>query len=295
MPDSAALLAAPDVAPALATADLPLRRHLRSLAAQGRTALGLFVTNGFPDPSATLPLLGACVEGGADFVELGMPFSDPLAEGLPIQRASARALGHGVAMRDAFDTAAAFKALHAGTPLVLMGYLNPVLQYGVGAFCRDASASGATGLILPDVPPEEAGALLDAAAAHRLAVTLLIAPNTPDARVRTIDARSTGFVYAVSTPGLTGQTIGGAGLDAVSAYLERARALVTRNPLLVGFGIRTADDAARLLPHTDGFIVGSALIEEAERLWDDASLTDAARLGAIGAWVRALRPAAVPA
>lgn len=257
--------------------------------------MGLFLTNGFPDPAGTLAILSAAAEAGADFVELGMPFSDPLAEGLPIQRSSARALAHGVRMADVFRTAEAFVARHPAVPLVLMGYVNPVLRYGLDAFCRDASASGATGLILPDVPPEEAGALLDAAAAHRLAVTLLIAPNTPDARVRTIDARSTGFVYAVSTPGLTGQTIGGAGLDAVSAYLERARALVTRNPLLVGFGIRTADDAARLLPHTDGFIVGSALIEEAERLWDDASLTDAARLGAIGAWVRALRPVAVPA
>ncbi|HEX8299758.1 MAG TPA: tryptophan synthase subunit alpha, partial [Rubricoccaceae bacterium] len=156
-----------------------LHTHLAGLRDAGRTALGLFVTNGFPDPAGTLDVLRACADGGADFVELGMPFSDPLAEGLPIQRSSARALGYGVTMADAFRTAEAFASAHPDVPLVLMGYVNPVLQYGVTAFCHDAAQAGAQGLILPDLPPDE-GALVDAdAASVGLGMTYLVAPNTP--------------------------------------------------------------------------------------------------------------------
>jgi tryptophan synthase alpha chain len=266
----------------------PLRSHLDALRREGRTAMGLFLTSGFPEPAATGPILDACVDGGADFVELGMPFSDPLAEGLPIQRASARALGHGVTMRDAFHTAETFATRHADVPLVLMGYVNPVLRYGLDAFCRDAAAAGVAGLILPDLPPEEAAALESAASQSGLGLAFLIAPNTSDARVRLVDEHSTGFVYAVSTPGLTGQAL--ADHDRVATYLARARGLVTCNPLLVGFGIRTGADAARLTPHTDGFIVGSALVERCAALWDDPSRTDAVRLDAVADFVRGLRP-----
>ncbi|MDX1532002.1 MAG: tryptophan synthase subunit alpha, partial [Rhodothermales bacterium] len=234
--------------------------------------MGLFLTSGFPEPAATLPLLRALDDGGADFIELGMPFSDPLAEGLPIQQASARALAHGTTMADAFRTAEAFRG-KSPTPLLLMGYVNPVLRYGPAAFCRDAAAAGVDGLILPDLPPEEADLVAEHAEASGLPLVFLVAPNTPDERVRLVDERATGFVYAVSVAGLTGGEIADA--DAVSAYLERVRRLVRNNPLLVGFGIRTAADAARLSRPTDGFIVGSALIREVERLWDDAALDDA--------------------
>ena len=266
-----------------ATGATRLQAHL---AATPR-ALGLFVTNGFPDPASTGDVLAAAADGGADFVELGMPFSDPLAEGLPIQRASARALGHGVRMADAFRTAEAFVRNYPDVPLVLMGYVNPVLQYGVAAFCRDAAGAGVAGLILPDLPPDE-GDLLDAdAAAAGLGVTYLIAPNTPEPRVRAVDARSTGFVYAVSSPGLTGGAL--AEGDAVTDYLDRTRAVVSRNPLLVGFGIRTPADAARLASHADGVIVGSALIEHVERLWADGSLSPSARRASVEAWARAMK------
>ena len=250
--------------------------------------MGLFLTAGFPAPDATLPILQAVDEAGADFIELGMPFSDPVAEGLPIQMASERALRQGASMAGTFETAAAFRQ-GSETPLVLMGYANPVMRYGVGDFCADAASSGVDGLILPDVPPEESGEIEEAAQRHGLSITHLIAPNTSDDRVRLVDARSTGFVYAVSVTGLTGTGLGDT--DATDAYLARARDLVEQ-PLLVGFGIKTHDDAERLTRHTDGFIVGSALIRQAERLWDDGDLTDSERLADIAAWARALKTGA---
>ncbi len=264
-----------------------LRDTFDNLRRQDEKALGLFLTNGFPDPQSTLDVLRALDRGGADFLELGMPFSDPLAEGLPIQRSSARALRHGIRMADAFETARAFRA-HSQTPLLLMGYYNPVLRYGLGNFCAAAASSGVDGLILPDVPPEESAALEAAAHAHGLDLVFLVAPNTPDARMREIDRRAGGFVYAVSVSGLTGTAL--SDLGRVSDYLARARAAVTRNPLLVGFGIRNADDAARLTPHTDGFIVGSALIDLVETLWDDATLNKDERLRRVEAFARNLRP-----
>lgn len=268
-----------------------LRQHLLSLRARGETAMGLFLTSGFPERGATLDILRACDAGGADFLELGMPFSDPVAEGLPIQEASERALRGGATMADAFETAAAFRA-ESETPLVLMGYANPVFRYGIGDFCADAASSGVDGLILPDLPLEESEALERHAADHGLAITHLVAPNTPPERVALAAARSTGFVYAVSQAGLTGSGLGEA--DATDAYLARTREAVQAAsgvPLNVGFGIRTAEDAARLTVHTDGFIVGSALIRTVEALWDDDTLSDAARLDAVRDFARALRPA----
>lgn len=263
-----------------------LRLSLDAVKARGEKAMGLFLTNGFPDPASTLPLLRALDEAGADFIELGMPFSDPLAEGLPIQRSSARALGHGVTLDDALRTAAAFRR-ESDTPLLLMGYVNPILRYGVGNFCDAARSSGVDGLILPDLPPEE-GDLVEAEAARAgLPLVYLVAPNTPDARVEAIDARSRAFVYAVSITGLTGTGLGS--VDAVEAYLQRARRLVRRNPLLVGFGIRSHADAARLCRHTDGFIVGSALVSLVEGLWDDPAADAAARLDAVRRFAHGLK------
>ncbi len=264
-----------------------LTTTLQRLHRDGRSAMGLFVTNGFPHPDATLGVLHALDAAGADFLELGMPFSDPLAEGLPIQRSSARALAHGTKLPDAFTTVAAFRKT-SETPVLLMGYYNPIQRYGLGNFCRAAASCGVDGLILPDVPPEESAMLEKAAAEAGISLVFLIAPNTSNERMQAIDQRATGFVYAVSVSGLTGTSLGN--IDGVSAYLERARQQITKNPLLVGFGIRTADDAARLSRHTDGFIVGSALVGEIEKLWDDPSLGDDARLDRLQAFARALHP-----
>lgn len=264
-----------------------LRDHLRAASADGRKAMGIFLTGGFPNPDATLGLLEAIDRGGADFIELGMPFSDPLAEGLPIQQASERALAAGGSMRHTLRAAAAFRA-RSSTPLVLMGYMNPVFRYGVDRFFADARESGVDALILPDLPPEERGLVAEAANRNRIDLVHLVAPNTSDERVRRVDELSGGFVYAVSITGLTGTGLGA--VDAVTGYLARIRPLVTRNPLLVGFGIRSADDARRLTGSIDGFIVGSALIREVESLWDDEAMPMDERLDRVTAFVRGLRP-----
>jgi tryptophan synthase alpha chain len=258
---------------------------LADVRSRGAKASGLFLTNGFPHPDDTLDVLRAVDRGGADFIELGMPFSDPLAEGLPIQRSSARALSHGVTMADAFHTAEQFRA-QSDTPLVLMGYINPVYRYGVESFCRDAANSGVDGLILPDVPPEESGLIQEAAAEMGLDLIYLIAPNSSDERIARIDELATGFVYAVSVTGLTGSNIDGR--PGVQAYLQRARSLVQQNPLLVGFGIKSHEDAMRMSTHTDGFIVGSALIETVERLWDASDFNRTTRLDGVERFVRTL-------
>lgn len=263
-----------------------LQSTLQAVQARGEKAMGLFVTNGFPDPESTLPILQAIDESGADFIELGMPFSDPLAEGLPIQRSSSRALAHGTKLDDAFRTAEQFRAA-SETPLLLMGYVNPIFRYGVSNFCRAACSSGVDGLILPDLPPEESDLVANAAADADLGMVYLIAPNTPNDRIAKIDQLSTAFVYAVSVTGLTGTGL--SEVDAVASYLDRARQGVQKNPLLVGFGIKTHDDAMRLSQHTDGFIVGSALITLIERLWDDATLTTEERLTKVRRFVRALK------
>jgi tryptophan synthase alpha chain len=248
--------------------------------------MGIFLTSGYPQPEATTPLLRAIDRGGADFVELGMPFSDPLAEGVPIQRSSARALENGTTMQHVLNAARDFRE-GSDTPLILMGYVNPVYRFGVQAFCRAAADAGVDGLILPDLPLDATTLIRQAATDAGLDLILLIAPNTPDDRIQAIDRATTGFVYAVAFAGLTGDRIDTG--DPFQNYLQRARTLIS-NPLMVGFGIRSAEDAHRATRHTDGFIVGSALINLVETLWTRAELPLEDRYREVEAFVRALRP-----
>lgn len=263
-----------------------LDQTFEALEGRDEKAMGLFLTSGFPNPSSTLPILRALDRGGVDFIELGMPFSDPLAEGRPIQRASARALSHGITMTDTFRTAEQFRS-ESETPLVLMGYVNPVLKYGVAAFCRDAKAAGVDGLILPDLPPEESDELIEAAQEEGLDLVFLIAPNSSDDRIVEIDHRASGFVYAVSVTGVTGSDLSPS--STVDEYLRRARRLVQQNPLLVGFGIKSHEDAMELSQHTDGFIVGSALINRVSALWEDNSTPMNERLQHVEQFARHLK------
>ncbi len=225
-------------------------------------ALGMFLTCGFPSPGETLGLMHAMEEGGADFIELGMPFSDPLAEGGPIQRSSARALAAGMTMQRTLQTAAAFRQTST-LPVVLMGYANPVMRYGLGNFFAACHSSGVDGIILPDVPVEEADPFLEEASRQDVNLIFLVSPLTPEARLRRIDSLSSGFVYAVSVAGVTGAELPDP--DDVVRYVAAARHATKANPLLVGFGIRTREDVLRYAAVSDGCIVGSELVREIER------------------------------
>lgn len=263
-----------------------IKDHLESLIARAEKAMGLFVTTGFPEREATVPIMHALARGGADFIELGMPFSDPVAEGIPIQRSSEIALRNGITIRDVLAAASSFKQ-RSEAPVLLMGYANPIHAYGPSAFCRDAVDAGVDGLILADISLESADLIESAAASAGLELVYLVAPGTSDERIRRIDEAATGFVYAVSTSGLTGDTL--EGLRGIQGYLERVRTAVTRNPLLVGFGIDRHEVARELCVHADGFIVGSALIRRIETLWADRSLTLDARLEAVAEYARGLK------
>ena len=264
-----------------------IKLKLNQLISSNKKAKGIFLTNGFPELESTVPLLQAIEAGGADFIELGMPFSDPLAEGPPIQRSSARALAGGVHIEDIFRTTRAFRK-NSDLPLLLMGYVNPILQYGVRNFCKAAQSSGVDGFIIPDLPPEEASLIIESANDHNLCTVLLIAPNTSEDRVREIDRISEGFVYAVSVTGITGTTIESR-MHAVEQYLLRVKKLIRYNPLIVGFGIRTSSDAIRLCRHADGFVVGSELVRFIEAQWDSAKL-HSERILSVQQFVRNLSP-----
>jgi tryptophan synthase alpha chain len=248
--------------------------------------MGLFLTCGFPTPESSDAILDAIAAAGADFVELGMPFSDPLAEGLPIQRSSHIALEHGIRLPDVLRSAERFRSKH-DTPLVLMGYANPIHRYGIEPFCRDAVSAGVDGLILADLSLEASDFVDGPAQEAGLELVYLVSPGTPDERVSRIDARATGFVYAVAVSGLTGDKLDD--LSQIQQYLRGLRTNVVSNPLLVGFGIDRHDLGISLSEHTDGFIVGSALVREIERVWEQPGLSPIDRVDAVARFVTALK------
>ncbi|HBH26805.1 MAG TPA: tryptophan synthase subunit alpha [Rhodospirillaceae bacterium] len=222
-----------------------------------RPALVTFTMAGDPDGPAALDLLTRLPGAGADILEVGMPFSDPMADGPAIAAAGRRALDAGATMAGTLGMIRDFRAQDAKTPVVLMGYVNPVLAYGVQAFCRDAVRAGADGLLLVDLPPEEGGEVAPAARAAGLDLIRLVAPTTPEARVPTILAGAGGFVYYVSITGITGAAA--ADPDVVRtniAALKRRTAL----PVAAGFGIKTPADVRALAGAADAVVVGSALV-----------------------------------
>jgi tryptophan synthase alpha chain len=236
------------------------------LKAAGRKALIPFVTAGDPHPDITVPLMHALVRGGADILELGVPFSDPMADGPVIQRASERALKHHVSLRDVISMVARFREQDATTPVVLMGYLNPIEVMGYAEFAETAAAAGVDGALTVDLPPEEGHEFVQTLRARELDPIFLLAPTTSDARVATICAAASGFVYYVSVKGITG-----AGHLDTGAVAERLDAIrkVTRLPLGAGFGIKDGATAARMARVADAVIVGSALVGRIEANRDD--------------------------
>jgi tryptophan synthase alpha chain len=236
-----------------------LDARFAALRAENRAAFVAYVMAGDPDADASLEILRGLPGAGADVVELGFPFSDPMAEGPPIQRASLRSLKARTTLRSTLDLVSRFRAEDADTPLILMGYLNPVLTYGYAEFAHDAAAAGADGLIVVDCPPEEADELADALDAECLALIRLAAPTTDSVRLPTVLRRTSGFVYYVSVAGVTGSKEADAA--AVAPAVERIRA-ASGLPVAVGFGIRTPERAAEVARVADAAVVGSALVEE---------------------------------
>jgi tryptophan synthase alpha chain len=236
-----------------------LSQRLEENARRGRRSLAMFLTAGFPAMDATVDLVCALEEGGADLVEIGVPFSDPLADGPVIQKASGKAIANGVTLPWILDMVVGLRK-RTSLPLVLMGYLNPILRYGTERFFADAARAGVDGIILPELPLEEWSAYAPRVAQAGLAGILLATPTTPPDRVRQIDEASTGFVYCVSTTGVTGGAAAGSAIEDVRAV----RSQVKRNPMLVGFGIAQPAQAAMFARETDGVIVGSALLRRLE-------------------------------
>jgi tryptophan synthase alpha chain len=234
--------------------------HLR---AAHRVALMPYLTIGFPQRDSTLQLVPALEAAGADMLELGIPFSDPLADGATIQRASQQALDNGVHLAFCLETVARLRQHGVRIPLLLMGYYNPILSYGMDRACTDLATAGGDGWIVPDLPPEEAGPLRQQATAHGLDLIMFVAPTTPDERIAHIVQMASGFVYCVSLTGVTGSRRDLS--TGLKPFLSRVRQH-TDLPLVVGFGISTAEHVAQVAPIADGAIVGSALINHIEQL-----------------------------
>jgi tryptophan synthase alpha chain len=244
-----------------------IKQRFAELKAAGRTALIPFITAGDPHPDVTVPTMHALVEGGADLLELGVPFSDPMADGPVIQYASERALLHNVSLHDVLAMVRQFRKQDNETPVILMGYLNPVEIMGYERFAREAAVAGVDGLLTVDMPPEEAEALTAALRASEIDPIFLLAPTTDKLRVERICQLASGFVYYVSLKGITGA--GHLDTDEVAARLEVIRS-ATDLPVGVGFGIKDGDSAARVAAVADAVIVGSAVVSRMAALQDEA-------------------------
>lgn len=231
------------------------------LAAERRTALMPYLTMGYPALESALELVPTLVKAGADLIELGIPFSDPLADGATIQASSQQALENGMTLARCLEQAQALRASGVSVPLVMMGYYNPILQMGIETFADRAAAVGIDGAIVPDLPPEESDALRDALHNCGIDLIFLLAPTADEDRIRDVAGRASGFLYLVSLVGVTGAR------DRLPVELEdfvsRVRS-ATNLPLAVGFGIGTPEQAGRVARIADGVIVGSAVIRSLE-------------------------------
>ncbi len=234
-----------------------IERRFAKLKDEGRGGLVAFITAGDPDPDASLEILKGLPGAGADVVELGMPFSDPMADGPAIQLSSQRALTAGMTLSKTLDMVAAFRAEDQDTPIILMGYYNPIYSMGVDGFLDRARDVGVDGLIIVDLPPEEKAELCLPAKARGIDFIFLTAPTTDDARLPTVVRDAGGFVYYVSITGVTGTR--SAAIDDVKANVDRIRRH-TGLPVAVGFGINTPDHAAEIAKIADAAVVGSALV-----------------------------------
>jgi len=252
------------------------------LKAARRTALIPYVTTGDPSLASTVPIMEALVRAGADVIELGVPFSDPMADGPVIQRASERALAQHVTLSDVLDTVAKFRKTNTTTPIVLMGYANPIEAMGTAQFAKRANASGIDGVLVVDYPPEEAAEFAKLMSEHGIATIFMLAPTTPEARIVDVARYARGYVYYVSLKGVTGASH----LDTsdVARKLAEIRKHVAL-PIGVGFGIRDPQSATAIAAHADAIVIGSRVIQEIE------SGPAAEAASRVGAWLGTIRAA----
>lgn len=256
----------------------------KNLQEEKRKGLIPFIVAGDPKPGFTLPLMKALVDGGADLIELGVPFSDPMADGPAIQAGSERALAHGTTLHDVIGMVATFRKDNQQTPVILMGYLNPVEIMGYEDFAKSAAEAGVDGVLIVDMPPEEAGELKEILVKHRIDMIFLIAPTTSVERQKYISETASGFLYYVSLKGVTGSNR----LDTNSVE-ESVRVIKQQSklPVGVGFGIRDAESAAKVAKVSDAIIVGSPIVELVGEMVDDS----ADSLNKISEYLSALRDA----
>jgi len=250
---------------------------LQALSVRKEKALVCFLTAGFPTLDSTIPLVAEIEKGGADIIELGMPFSDPLAEGPVIQHSSQVALQQGTTLDKILSYVKTIRQ-SSEIPLVLMGYLNPILTYGAERFFHAAARAGVDGVILPELPLEESKRYKSIFKNSGLVNIILVTPTTPPERITMIDRASEGFLYCVSTTGVTGS----AGDSISSRYIGNVKKSAKKNSVLVGFGIKTSADAHRIAQYADGVIVGSALVQK---------IAKKNSLKEIGGWVRRMKEA----
>lgn len=234
-----------------------LQSYLKTKKERGEKILSIYLTAGYKSPDYTLPLLHAIAEAGADLIELGIPFSDPLADGAVIQAASHEALLAGASLSSAIETARAFSSAHT-TQLLLMGYVNPFMKFGWDRLVSATSDAGVSGFIIPDLPPEECQDLQAKLKAAGQSLIYLATPHSTDERIRLMDERSDSFIYAVSVAGVTGTR---SELPAASYDFLRRLRQQTNHPFLVGFGVSNAETAKTLGRLSDGVIIGSAIIK----------------------------------
>jgi len=238
-----------------------IQGRFEALAKAKRKALIPYITAGDPHPALTVPLMRALVEGGADILELGVPFSDPMADGPVIQRAGERALKHGVGLADVLSLVIQFREKDKATPVVLMGYANPIEAMGVEKFIAAASAAGVDGVIVVDYPPEECEQFAALAKKADIDPVFLLAPTSTDKRIGEVARIGSGYLYYVSLRGVTGASH--IDLAEISSRMPKIRA-ATRLPIGVGFGIRDAESARRVAASADAVVIGSRIIEEIE-------------------------------
>jgi tryptophan synthase alpha chain len=261
-----------------------ISQHLGQAKTAGKKVLVAYVVNGDPYPKATLPTMHALVEQGVDVIELGVPFSDPMAEGPVIQKGHERALEHGISLRGTLETVKQFRATNNTTPVVLMGYANPVERFGYAEFAKAAAEAGVDGLLTVDLPPEEVVVLKRELEAYGLDNIFLLAPTTTVERAQKIAAHASGFLYYVSLKGVTGA--GHLDVNAVKEKLDGFGQL-SNLPVCVGFGIKDPETARAVAVLADGVVVGSVLVEKMGSMADKSASEIAAAVGDIAGSIRA--------